>query len=63
MLPEIRMARIVSAIGRYWTGELSCLEAATHLECQALQARLCCIAQQPCPDCPCCPSGKHMEDD
>lgn len=28
MLPEVRMARIVSAIGRYWTGELSCLEAA-----------------------------------
>jgi transposase len=28
MLPEIRMARIVDAIGRYRTGELSCLEAA-----------------------------------
>lgn len=28
MLPEIRMARIVETIGRYWTGELSCLEAA-----------------------------------
>src|SRR3954462_8792206 len=27
MLPEIRMARIVDAIGRYRTGELSCLEA------------------------------------
>ena len=28
MLPEVRMARIVEAIGRYRTGELSCLEAA-----------------------------------
>ena len=28
MLPEIRMARIVEAIGRYRSGELSCLEAA-----------------------------------
>ncbi len=28
MLPEIRMVRIVEAIGRYRGGELSCLEAA-----------------------------------
>jgi len=28
MLPEVRMARIVAAIGRYRSGELSCLEAA-----------------------------------
>ena len=28
MLPEIRMARIVEAIGRYRSGELSCLEVA-----------------------------------
>jgi hypothetical protein len=28
MLPEVRMARIVDAIGRYCTGKLSCLEAA-----------------------------------
>lgn len=28
MLPEVRMARIVEAIGRYRTGQLSCLEAA-----------------------------------
>ena len=28
MLPEVRMARIVEAIGRYRTGELSCVEAA-----------------------------------
>jgi hypothetical protein len=31
MLPEIRMARIVDAIGRYRTGELSCTEAAALL--------------------------------
>jgi transposase len=28
MLPEVRMARVVDAIGRYRTGELSCVEAA-----------------------------------
>jgi len=28
MLPEVRMARIVEAIGRHRTGKLSCLEAA-----------------------------------
>ena len=28
MLPEVRMARIVNAIGEYRRGELSCLEAA-----------------------------------
>jgi len=31
MLAEVRMARIVAAIGRYRTGELSCLEAAEAL--------------------------------
>lgn len=28
MLPEVRMARIVETLGRYWDGRLSCLEAA-----------------------------------
>lgn len=28
MLPEVRMARIVEAIGRYRTGKVTCLEAA-----------------------------------
>jgi LmbE family N-acetylglucosaminyl deacetylase len=28
MLPEVRMARVVEAIGRYRGGELSCLDAA-----------------------------------
>ena len=28
MLPEIRMARIIEAIGQYRTGRLSCVEAA-----------------------------------
>ena len=28
MLPEVRVARIVEAIGRYGSGRLSCLEAA-----------------------------------
>jgi LmbE family N-acetylglucosaminyl deacetylase len=28
MLPEVRMARIVDAIGEYRRGELSCMEAA-----------------------------------
>ena len=29
MLPEVRVARIVEAIGRYGSGRLSCLETAT----------------------------------
>jgi len=28
MLPEVRMARIVDALGRYRDGRLSCVEAA-----------------------------------
>ena len=28
MLPEVRMARVLEAIGRYRSGELSCLDAA-----------------------------------
>ena len=39
MLPEIRMARIVEAIGRYRCGELSCLEAAEVLGMSELHIR------------------------
>ena len=35
MLPEIRMALFVEAIGRYRSGELSCLEAAEVWACRS----------------------------